>query len=371
MPDPQISAKKHMPILSSWRCQLTLLLTAWSLPAQTTALRGLDPVALCGGEELAGSTDFVVERGRYRYQFANAANRTSFEREPERFEIQLDGACARMGPLSGSGDPQRFHVHRQRIYIFASDQCRDGFVKRHDAFLATEEPAPTDAAAIAAGRLLVERAARAHGGVERLRQWTSYYHEREEQKDDTTQRWRTHLRLPATARFDHDYTQGKQTWRNANVLVGGTSAFALVGDKAQPLGVDAKRELQRSLAAEPLVALRLVLDGAAVAVPAGKREVAGIAVEEFAVWCHGQSVAFGLGNDDRVRTSRCRSRAPGMWFGAVDRVFADHREHGGLTVPGSVQGFFEGKEAPALHEQRRGIVIDSALPDSLFVMPAK
>jgi YHS domain-containing protein len=353
----------------SWRRSSVafLLLGSW-LSAQQPALRGLDPVALCGGQELAGAADFTIERGGHRYQFANADNRALFEREPGRYEIQLGGACARMGPLSGAGDPQRFHVHRERIYIFASDQCRAGFIKRTDAFLATDEPVPMDPASIAAGRQMVERAAAGHGGVDRLRAWRSYRHEHERKDGDITERWRTTLRLPAAARFEHDYTQGEKTWRYANV-VDGETGWSLANDKSQPLGGDAVRELQRNLAAEPLVALRLVLDGAAVAVPAGEREVAGIAVVEFAVWCHGQVVTFGLGADGLVATSRCRGRGPGLWFGALERVFADHREHGGLLVPGAVRGFFDGKEDAKLHERREQIVVDAELSASLFTAP--
>ncbi len=67
---------------------------------------------------------------RISHHFATAASRKSFESDPERYEIQLKGACAfmaRNGAPPGSGDPDRYYVHGGRIYIFASENCRDSF----------------------------------------------------------------------------------------------------------------------------------------------------------------------------------------------------------------------------------------------------
>jgi hypothetical protein len=57
----------------------------------------LDPVAYVGGQELAGKDDFTIDRGGFRYKFVDANNKSTFEKDPERNEIQLGGACARMG----------------------------------------------------------------------------------------------------------------------------------------------------------------------------------------------------------------------------------------------------------------------------------
>src|SRR5918998_1303968 len=73
-------------------------------------LDGLDPVLLTGGKEVQGEEAFSVKRGRFRYLFANAETKATFEREPGRYEIQLDGTCARMGPTV-QGNPDLFAVH--------------------------------------------------------------------------------------------------------------------------------------------------------------------------------------------------------------------------------------------------------------------
>src|SRR5262245_34140785 len=78
------------------------------------ALEGLDPVLLTQGKEAQGEMDITVTRGQFRYMFANAANKAAFEQDPTRYEIQLNGACARMGaPVQGN--PDLYAAHNGRI----------------------------------------------------------------------------------------------------------------------------------------------------------------------------------------------------------------------------------------------------------------
>src|SRR4051812_6757638 len=68
-------------------------------------LEGLDPVMLSQGKEVQGDMKYTVTRGQFQYLFASAENKATFERDPARYEIQLDGHCARMGaPTSGNPD---------------------------------------------------------------------------------------------------------------------------------------------------------------------------------------------------------------------------------------------------------------------------
>src|SRR5262245_29957519 len=91
------------------------------------ALEGLDPVLLTQGKEAQGEMKITVTRGQFRYMFANAANKAAFEQYPTRYEIQLNGACARMGaPVVGN--PDLYAVHKGRIYIFGSENCKTLFV---------------------------------------------------------------------------------------------------------------------------------------------------------------------------------------------------------------------------------------------------
>src|ERR1044072_2324910 len=67
-------------------------------------LEGLDPVLLSQGKEVQGDMKYQVTRGKFQYIFANAQTQATFEKDPARYEIQLDGSCARMGPPTG-GNP--------------------------------------------------------------------------------------------------------------------------------------------------------------------------------------------------------------------------------------------------------------------------
>lgn len=95
-------------------------------PAGELALTGSDPVLLVQGKEVAGEESLAVDRGRFRYLFANETTRKAFLAEPERYEIQNDGRCASMP--SATGDPDLFAVHEGKIYIFGTARCREEFL---------------------------------------------------------------------------------------------------------------------------------------------------------------------------------------------------------------------------------------------------
>lgn len=351
------------------RMSLFVLAAAAAAPAQALAVKGLDPVALCNGQEVAGQRDLAVRHGAYVYQFATAANAAAFQAAPQRYAIQWDGACARMGPLSGTGDAERFLVYDGRIYIFASDACRDGFRKKPELFLDPDAPKPEpDAEAVAAGARLLERAVASHGGRERLLAWRSYRHDREFEKNGMTEQHRLLCVWPDRMRRDHDVLQGDKAWRYARLLTGAEGAFVDNG-KPRPMGDAARRESQRDLLHEPLFALRLASGGGAIVCGRGTNTVGGIAVEEFELWLAACSVVFGVDAEGRVRTARYRGRGPGLWFGAVECVFDDFTTVGGLLLPQSVRATFDGKDAPGLAERRQHLEVDGTIDPKLLELP--
>lgn len=348
---------------------LFVLAAANAAPAQALAVKGLDPVALCNGQEVAGKPDLAVRHGAYVYQFATAANAAVFQGAPQRYAIQWDGACARMGPLSGTGDPERFVVHDDHIFIFASDACRDSFLKKPALFLDPDAPKPEpDAEAHAAGVRLLERAFTGHGGRDRLLAWRSYRHDREVQKDGMTEQFRFACEWPDRVRRDHDISQGDQSWRFARLLAGDRGQFIDNG-KPRPMGDAARREMRRNLLHEPLFALRLACSGGAIAAGRGANTVGGVAVEEFELWQEACSVVLGVDAEGRVRTARYRGRGPGLWFGAVECVFDDFTTVGGLLLPQSVRATFDGKDAPGLAERRQHLEVDAPIDPKLLELP--
>src|SRR5690349_5023637 len=81
------------------------------------ALDGVDPVLLVQGKEVLGNTKISVIRKGFEYLFSTEENKAIFEKSPEKYEIQLEGSCARMGPQVG-GNPETYSVYQGHIYIF-------------------------------------------------------------------------------------------------------------------------------------------------------------------------------------------------------------------------------------------------------------
>jgi len=118
-----------------------------------TVLEGLDPVYLTQGVERDGDGERSLIRGGFRYLFATDETRDLFSRDPQRFEIQLDGHCAKMGaPVRGN--PDNFAVHGGRIYVFGSGGCRRDFLASPGDYVSTaaapavELPAAPEPAAV-------------------------------------------------------------------------------------------------------------------------------------------------------------------------------------------------------------------------------
>ena len=130
------------------------------------ALDGVDAVVLIQqGKEVIGKPEFAVKRGTFEYQFTSAETKAAFEREPSKYEIQMNGSCARMGPGVG-GNPSDYAVVDGKIYIFGSDDCHKKFVAAPAKFLPREAPPMVSGAKEQErGRALVDRAVQAVGGA--------------------------------------------------------------------------------------------------------------------------------------------------------------------------------------------------------------
>jgi outer membrane protein assembly factor BamB len=108
-----------------------------------TVLEGLDPVYLTQGVERDGDEGRALVRGGFRYLFASDATRELFAGDPERFEVQLGGFCAKMGaPVRGN--PSNFAVYNGRIYLFGSGGCRRDFTAHPADYVTTTAAAAVE-----------------------------------------------------------------------------------------------------------------------------------------------------------------------------------------------------------------------------------
>lgn len=124
---------------------LTTLFVCLALAQPATdhsRLLPFDPIALAQGHETPGDPALSATHNLYTYHFASQSNLDIFLADPDLHAIQFNGACARMGPLSAPSNARRFAVHDNRIYLFASESCRETFLKHADDLLDTDDRTP-------------------------------------------------------------------------------------------------------------------------------------------------------------------------------------------------------------------------------------
>ena len=111
------------------------LLSALLAPTEqaTLAISGLDPVLLIEGSRQEGSEELTATYDGFSYRFATEKSLSDFRAAPDRYAVQLRGACPVRPDLKGK--PEIFLVHEGRIYLFFSEHCRARFEASPDVFL--------------------------------------------------------------------------------------------------------------------------------------------------------------------------------------------------------------------------------------------
>lgn len=146
---------------------LTLLASSILAPAPTElALKGNDPIELAQGNETQGKPEFSFDYLRHRYQFSSAENLQRFTSDPASHAIQQGGACGKMGVLTGKGSPDRYAVVDGKIWVFASDGCRETFLKNKDLYFEKREVPSATSQERRIARELLAKVIEAHGGQE-------------------------------------------------------------------------------------------------------------------------------------------------------------------------------------------------------------
>jgi putative intracellular protease/amidase/pimeloyl-ACP methyl ester carboxylesterase/YHS domain-containing protein len=100
---------------------------------EPVALKGLDPVLLVEGKQAQGRAEISLSHEGLRYLFTDAATKAQFEKDPERFAIQLHGHCPLM--QGARARPDLFTVYKGRIYCFGCEGCREAFGKEPERYL--------------------------------------------------------------------------------------------------------------------------------------------------------------------------------------------------------------------------------------------
>lgn len=332
--------------------QLPLILFAVALlPAgllrgqePVSALKGLDPTRLVEGREIEGSKTIFVDRYGYRYHFASVETKAQFEKDPAAYSIQLGGGCGRMGPLSGRGNPDRFHVHDKKIYIFASDQCREGFKKAPEKFVERTEAPPTgDAEAAKKGAALLEKVVEGFGGkavidglktlriVDVIKQMSG--------GKEWVNKRSTTVRFPCDFRTIDDWG-GESVYGHAHSVAG--AVFLSVKEAPRVAEPEIADVMKRETLRIPIVLLAHRAEKGFIAIANGAEKLGDFTLEKVEIGYFGTKTIWFI-DPATGRIHRIAYVARNGSFGDFVRDFSDFRTIDGLVYPFKVDVTFNGK----------------------------
>lgn len=322
-------------------------------------LEGLDPVLLAQGKEVQGDMKFTVTRGQFQYMFASAENKATFEKDPARYEIQLDGHCARMGSPT-HGNPDLYTVHNGRIYIFGSEECQTAFKAAPEKYLEVPAPpkTPPTAEMVKRGRQLITKAAEAIGGS-KLDQLTSF------QRTDTRGtdvKSTLLLAFPDAVRLE--------TIRPTFTLVSVVSpsdSFFVANNRTNAMPEDNRTALWNQLTHELIVLLRARTRPDFKVASAGKTDAGQEFVEvELPDFTTTLGIDPGTG---RVLSQTYHGRGPGGVLGEIAINYSDYRAVDGLSLPFKMAATFDGQPFPALSATVEATTINGQIDASSFQKP--
>lgn len=335
----------------------------------------VDPVELVRGTEVQGKEDISATYYRFRYLFANEANKAEFEKHPKKYEIQLGGACARMGPLSGVGRPDLYTVYQGKIYIFASEACRNTFLRAPELVLERPEAVPTGSdKAKREGRELLGKAVAAMGGAGRIDAVEVYQERRERESDSEGQAYNVvdtlTIKFPDKVRTDHIWGDDRYT-----MVVTGDDAWKEEPDQTFSLHPQQREAAEAQyLGRNLLVILKSRNDPKLVAVHTGRQEFdykgEPVPLELVSVHYHGATSILGLDPESgRILLRVYHGRGPNGLLGFVERIFTDFESVDGILLPKNATVRFNGEEQKGRKDSKVSYGVDVPLVPTFFRRP--
>lgn len=339
------------------------------------ALDGVDPVVLLQqGKEVFGKTALSVERGRFRYLFSSPETKTAFEQAPEKYEIQLGGACARMGAPT-YGNASDYAVYDGRIYVFGSDQCRKVFVAAPEKYLAPPAaPIAADVAAAARGRELLDRVAAAiaqRTAIDSVAAYSETVAQVQRRGDtDVTRTTRTIWRYPDDGRIERTLSMQGMPMMFATVVT--PAAMWNTGQhRTSVIGEYARAALERTLMSHPLALLKARKEAAFEVAALGPGTVDGTPVERVRVRYRGFDATLGIAPaSERLHSMELTDRNSAGEFGSYTLIYSDFTNVGGLMLPHAVRALFNGQPDAFRTYTVKSVEVNPTLDPSLFTKPA-
>jgi YHS domain-containing protein len=331
-------------------------------PAAVIPLEGLDPVMLTQGKEVQGDMKYKVKRGQFEYLFASAENKATFEKDPTRYEIQLDGYCARMGAPT-TGNPDLYLIHDSRIYIFGSEECQTLFKAAPEKYLEVPPPpkSPPTAEMIKRGQELIAKAVEGLGGA-KLDQLVSF-----QRKDLRADQIKNNLLLTFPDGMRQETVRPNFTLVS---VVTPSESFFLVNNSAQPMSEAGRSAIHKELNRELIVLLRARMRPEFKAWSTGSDTVGETAVERVDVELSGFTTTLGIDpSTGRVLSQIYRGRALGGVFGEIVIKYSDFRTVEGLSLPFKTTATLGDQPVPALSTTAEAIRINGPIDPTTFKKP--
>jgi YHS domain-containing protein len=349
---------------------LAAALAAPQAPAPREALDGIDPVILLTqGKEVSGKPDLKVARGRFEYLFSTADTRAMFEKQPEKYEIQLGGMCAKMGG-GATGNPADYAVVDGKIYVFGSDDCHKKFVVAPAKYL--EKPAPpmpSAAADLRQGRALIEKAVKALGGAEKLDAISTYVETSSQVQKrptgDVPISLKTMWRFPAAVRVERTMTVQGRTMTNVNLLTP-AGAWYIGQGRVYPQNEDGKKNAEKDYGRQIVPLLRGRHDAGFTAASLGRATVDGVEVDRVRVTHGAVDATLGLDKSGALHSVAFTGRNMEGEVGEFLVLFADPRDVSGLRIPFSQRATFNGAPDASLTRTLDAVTINVPLDAALF-----
>ena len=357
-----------------------ILLLSGALAAQmpgaggpVDALDGLDPVLLVQGKEVPGKSAFSALHGGFTYLFSTADNKTTFERSPDKYAIQLGGLCARMGRTTG-GNPADFLVHEGRIYIFGSDECHKRFQASPAKYLPpAPKPLAKGADAVSRGRRLLDQAARAVGsgldGVTTLVESISQTQTRPQGEVQVATR--TMWRYPDRARQDRRMTLMGKTMGSSTLLTPERAWFITLQGQSYPIIAAGRPSLQFDFGRHPVALLKARRRSGVVAAAEDPAVVEGVKVDRVRFVDAASDITLHLDSRHRIHSVSFQDRNGEGVYGTFTILYSDYRTVEGLVLPFSVRALFDGNPEPLLSWRVESIAVNPPLDEALFTRSTK
>ncbi len=333
--------------------------SAQSNPEVLIPIEGLDPVMLSQGKEVQGEMKYTVTRGRFEYIFASTENKATFEKDPTRYEIQLDGHCARMGaPVAGN--PDLYTVHNGRIYIFGSEECQALFKAAPEKYMEVQAApkSPPTPEMVKRGNELIARAVEALGGGSKLDQLLSFQRQglRENDVKDSLL-----LAFPEGLRQE----TVTPTFTLVSVITPSES-FSLVNNAARPMPEANRTAINKELHRELVVLLRARTRSDFKAWVTSNGESPELVDVELPTFNTTLKIDPTTG---RVLSQMYRGRGPGGVIGEIVINYSDFRAVEGLLLPFKMTATFDGQPFPALSARIEAITVNGQVDPASFRKP--